>query len=95
MLEIIRDNNNDMVAVCELLLIDDDGRIDDKGNIVLIVTVEINHAYRGKDILKRFIKIILEKNPQAQKCYWIRDYKYKGRKPREYSREQFEKLIGE
>lgn len=88
MIECIRDVNGDITAVCEWLLMNEDAKIDDNGRFVYIGEIEINKKHQNNGIIKEFIKRISEKCPKAEKVFFVREYKYPGRKPRIYTREQ-------
>jgi hypothetical protein len=95
MIETLRDSNGNITAVIEYLMMTEEGILNDDGPVMVLAHLEINPEWRGNGAIRRFIKIILSKNPLAEKCFYIRGLKYPDRKPKMYSRKQFEKLIGE
>jgi hypothetical protein len=95
MIECIKNESGDITAVCEWLLFNDKAMIDDNGTIVMIAELHINNEHRGNGVLKKFIKSIASKCPQADKVFFFREHKYPGRKIRVYSRERILKRIGE
>lgn len=95
MIEILHGEKGELKAVCEFYIVDAKGNFAPKGEYAWINECEIAPQFRGNGILKSFAKIIMEKNPQARFGYFHRQYKYKGRAPRIYTRERWKKLIGE
>ncbi len=93
MLEVIKDENGNIQAVCEWWLVNADGSFNPNGDIVWISEVEINQIARNNGILKTFIKKITDMVPQAKAGYFWRLRKYPNRKPHLYTREQWLKLI--
>ena len=94
MLEIIKDNTEKIKAVCEWYLVDINGNFDNKGEFVWVNEVEISSQYKNNGILKQFIKIIIQKCPQAKFGYFWRKEKYPDRKIRIYHKARWLKLIG-
>lgn len=94
MIELIKNNAGYIEAVIEWLLFNEHCLLDNNGEFLVVCELEISKGLNGYKILKEFSKIILEKAPSAKRCFFVREYKYKGRKPREYTREQFEQFIG-
>jgi len=91
MLEIIRNENKNIIGCCEWYIVDRYGHMDDKGSHVWICEVEINPSERGNGLLKRFVKIITEKAPQAEAGYFQR-HKYNNR-VRMYSKRKWLKIF--
>jgi len=91
MIELIKDKGN-IVAVVEWLLFNEHCLLDNDGDFLVVCELEINKELNGYKILKEFARIILIKAPSAKRCFFVREYKYKGRKPREYTRKQFERF---
>ena len=76
MIEVLRDVDGNITAVCEWLVFGDNGVLDDLGKIVHIAELEINKEWRGKRVLNVFIDKINVKCPQAQKVFFWRKVKY-------------------
>jgi hypothetical protein len=95
MIECIRDPEGRITAVCEWLLFNEKGLIDDKGETIFIGEVEINPEHRGNGTLKEFIKRGIRLNPQAKRIFWFREKKYPGRGYRMYSIERLKKMMGD
>jgi len=93
MLEIIRDENKNIKAVCEYYIVDKNGILDDKGNYIWIQEVEINPDQKNKGLLKEFAKRIMEFIPQAQFGYFHRKRKYPDRGVRVYTKRQWLRLV--
>lgn len=94
MLEVIRNDNGDMIAVCEWLLLNNQGQLDDTADTMFIGEMEINKQYRGQGILKQVIRNLLIKCPQASKCLFFRKGKYPDRNYSLYTRDKWIKLVG-
>jgi hypothetical protein len=95
MIEVLRDDNENITAVCEWLLLNDRGIIDETGTVVLICEMEVNKEHRGNGSIKQFTDQIQKKSPTANRVVFLREIKYPGRKPSVYSREQILKRLGE
>ena len=93
MLEIIKDEQGNIKAVCEWWKVNPDGSFNEQGDIVWVAEVEINPSARNNGILKSFIKIITDKEPNAKAGYFWRQRKYLHRKPKLYTRQQWLKLL--
>lgn len=93
MLEIIKDTQGNIQAVCEWYLVDENGNFDQKGEFVWINEVEISPQYRNNGILKYFTKTIIEKASTAKFGYFWRQKKYPDRKPRIYHKVRWLKLL--
>lgn len=91
MLEIIKDNNNNIKAVCEWSLVDCNGHFDTKGEYIWINNIFINPEERGNGMIKRFTKKITDKVPWFRYGYFKRS-KYNERH-RIYDRNQWLRLI--
>lgn len=94
MIEVIRDDKGDITAVCEWLLFDNDGRLNENGETVFVGELEINESHRGNGVLKHFIKRGIELNPKAKKIFWFREKKYPGRGMRVYPIDRIKKHMG-
>ena len=94
MIEVLKDDKGDIVAVCEWLLFNEDKFLDDKGTLVCISELEINKAYRGNGVIKKFIRNIQAKCPTAQRMFFWRENKYPARPFRVYSRKQILRRMG-
>ena len=93
MLEVLKDEKGDILAVCEWWLVNADGTFNIDADIVWIAEVEINPAHRSRGVLKYFIKAVTDKCPNAKAGYFWRLNKYPSRKPHLYTRKQWLKLI--
>lgn len=76
MLEILRTSDGTIKAVCEYYVVDVNGFFDAKGLFIWVNELEIAPPFRREGLLKEFIKIIIEKEPQAQFGYFLRYKKY-------------------
>jgi len=94
-IEILKDNKENIKAVCEWQLVDSNGNFKQNGEFVWISEVEISSQYRNNGILKVFARIIMTKAPQAKFGYFWRQKKYPNRKIKIYHKYQWLKLIGE
>ena len=94
MLEILRDEQKNIKAVCEWSLVDEAGHFSQKGEFVWISEVEIAPQYRNNGILKEFVKIVIQRCPEAKFGYFWRQKKYPGRRPKIYHKARWLKLIG-
>ena len=61
---------------------------------VYVMQIEISDNVNGVSVIKQFIRTIMEKNKNAKRCTFVRDFKYPNRKKRVYTREQFSKYLG-
>ena len=101
MIEVTRDAQGNITAVVEYLIFDNNGQLHDEGNQIFIGEVEINPEHRRKQILRTFIKTILNKYPKLERCCFCRFLKYpKDKYPdrrdvRFYTRKHFELLTKE
>lgn len=93
MIECLRDNEGRIIGVCEWLLFQD-GILHRSGDTMFIGDFEINPEFRGKGTIRHFMKALHDKNPQAKRLVFLRNYKYPDRDPRSYTREQIAKHIG-
>ena len=91
MIEVLRDSNENICAVCEWNIIGDDGRICDDGRYLLIGDVEINKDLRGKGLLKKMIFRLRDMlgGRNIERVVFVRGYKYPYRKPSVYSAKRF------
>lgn len=94
MIEVIHDDVGGIKAVCDYI-VTKDNILDENGDTMFICDMEIVPAYRGNGMVRTVIRNILAKRPNLKTCSWFREYKYKGRPLKTYTREQFEKLIKE
>ena len=94
MIEIKTNSDGTLKAVCEWYLVDSRGNYSSHGDYVWVNEVYINPEFRSNGMLKEFVKDIIAKAPTAKYGYFWRQKKYKGRKPRIYSKERWLKLIG-
>ena len=93
MIECLKNDRGDIIAVCEWLLFNKEGQLDDEGNVILIAELEVNKSHRFNGTIRYFIKKISEKCPTAEKMFFFREFKYPGRKHKVYSREQILRRI--
>ena len=93
MLVVKRDEEGNIIAVCEWWAFTDGGLAID-GEIVYLFHTEINKDHRGNGLLKEIYKEVAKLNPHMKKCSWMRGYKYPNRKPTECSKIQITKRIG-
>lgn len=91
MIEVLRDKDGNITAVCEWLKFNRDGGLDDNGDTVCICEMEINRDHRGNGVVKHFIKTLCDKNPQATRAFWWRETKYPGRGHKFYSIEHIKR----
>jgi hypothetical protein len=94
MLEILHAYDNNIKAVCEWYQVNVNGEFDRNGEFVWVNQVEVSPYFRNENVLKEFIKIIIDKCPKAKFGYFWRKDKYPNRKPRIYHKAQWLKLIG-
>lgn len=94
MIECIRDDKGNITAVCEWLLFNTEGRIDEKGETIFIGELEINPEHRHNGCIQHFIRRGIELNPQAKRIFWFRERKYPGRGYRIYNVETIKRRVG-
>ena len=96
MLEIIRDPQGEIKAVCEYYSVNQHGewKAPPLGDHCWINEVEVSKSERNNGCLKRFVEIITDKNPQFKFGYFWRRNKYPNRSARRYTRKQWRQLIG-
>ncbi len=100
MIEILKDENDNIKAVCEYYIVDIEGHFDKDGEFVWVNEVYINPQYRNSGILQKFFGILINKCPQAKFGYFWRQNKYPDEKfpnrksIRIYTKQQLLKLIG-
>lgn len=82
-----------ILAVIEWNTFGPDGVLDDDGYFLYIGEMYIHDSLDGVKTIKQFIRTILDKAPQAEVGFFVREYKYQGRLPRQYKRKQFERLV--
>jgi hypothetical protein len=85
MIEVIRDEQGDITAVCEWLLFNERAEFVDDGKVLFVAEVEVNKAHRGNGTIRRFIKLIYPKCPWIEKVFFFREYKYPGKRQRVYN----------
>jgi hypothetical protein len=94
MIECIRDEKGNITAVCEWLLFNEKGLIDEKGETIFIGELEVNPEHRRNGCIGRFIKsIVFTKAAHAKRIFWFREYKYPDRGPRFYNVEQLKRRM--
>ena len=93
MLVIKRDNEGDIIAVCEWWAFTDGGLAID-GEIVFIFHLEINGDHRGNGLVMEIYRDVVKLNPQLKKVSWVREHKYPKRTPSVYLKRQLLKRIG-
>jgi hypothetical protein len=93
MIEALHDKDGNIIAVIEWVLCDEDKKLNNDGVVMLIGDLEINPAYRGNGVVRKFINILYDKHPFVMFCAWLREYKYPDRKYRLHTREQFKRFL--
>ena len=93
MIEYVKNNDGYVTAFIEWMTFNEYMEVKDDGPYLVVIELFIHDTLHGYKVLKDFVRIILDKAPNAQSCSFVREYKYKGRKPRTYTRKQFEKLV--
>jgi hypothetical protein len=93
MIEVIRDKNGNITAVCEWLLFNETGMIDDKGKALFVGEFEINKEHRGNGVFKKVLRKLYTRNPQATHAMWFRNKKYPGRGLVVKTRDQIRRVI--
>jgi sugar/nucleoside kinase (ribokinase family) len=94
MIEIIKDADENILAVCDYLVLNRKKELDVEGEVVVILHAEVSKTARGNGLLVRMIKEILIRHPKAEECFFTRETKYPGRKVKRYVRQQFERIVG-
>ena len=92
MIEYLCNNEKYITAFVEWILVNENLEVDDNGTHMAIVELFIHPELNGYQTLKHFVREILQKAPTAQTCTFVREYKYKGKQPRTYTRKQFERF---
>lgn len=87
MIEIVKDTQGRILAVCEYLIFDDD-------ETVFVGEFYINPDQRMARIVEYMMRTLYERYPQAKFLEFLREHKYPGRKARRYTREQVKRKIG-
>lgn len=87
MLELIKDDQGNIHAVCEYYVVDKDGHMKDDGEFIWVNEVEVAPQYRNNGNLRSFVSKIVAMYPQAKYGYFSRR-KYNDR-VRMYSKEQW------
>jgi hypothetical protein len=95
MIEVVRNDKGDITAICEYLIFNNLGGLDEEGNKIFIGDVEINPEHQRKSILRHFIKVLLVKYPKLEQCYFYRKKKYPYRDYRTWTRAKLELLTKE
>ena len=72
MLECIRDKDENIVGVVDFWIVNPDGTLNDKGDLVWINDFYVNPAYRNNGMLGEFIDKIIKRVPQAKAAYFRR-----------------------
>ena len=93
MIATLRDDNGNITAVMEYLFFDEEGRMDDNGNIMIVGELEVNPIHRNNGCIKAIVQQILAKHPKIEGCAWARTSKYPNGKVSKYRRDQFEQLV--
>ncbi len=97
MLEIIKTSEGEIKAVCEYYVVDINGNMDDKGLYCWVNDSYVSKSAQNNGILKSFVRIVIDKYPQLQFCYfWREKYKDKNNKwrLRLYTKRSWLKLLG-
>jgi hypothetical protein len=93
MIEVLRDRDKRLTAVCEYLILTEDGHLHNDGTKIFIGELEINPEHRGKGLVKYFIKTLMDKYPKIDKCFFVRKRKYPDRDCRMWTRKKLEILL--
>jgi hypothetical protein len=88
MIECIKDDEGNIIAVCEWLVFNKEAVLDYEGTIVYVAELEISVKHRGNGVIKKFIGLIAKKCPTVKDVVFLREYKYPGRKPKTYKKER-------
>lgn len=95
MLEILKNKDGFIIAVIEFHICNDRKLIDENGALIFINHIEVVDNINCPATIKLVIKIMLNKYKNLKTCYFYREYKYRDRSIRKYTRKQFERLVGE
>lgn len=87
MIEILRDEQGNLKAVCEYYVVDKDGHMKDDGEYVWVNEMEVAPQYRNNGCLRKFVSKIVTMYPQAKYGYFSRE-KY-NKRVRMYSKRQW------
>ncbi|GAG24260.1 unnamed protein product [marine sediment metagenome] len=77
MIELVN-NEHGYSAVCEYVLVDKEGKHQDKGEYIYIADLEVAERYRKKSIIKQLSIQLMRKYPFLKYVYWERE-KHKGK----------------
>ena len=72
MIEVIRNEENDIIAICGYLVLDGE-ILTPTGKEIFIEQLEVNRSYRNKGVLQQMGKRLMKKHPTAMICEWSRD----------------------
>lgn len=72
MIEILRDEQENIKAVCEWWIVSKDGIFNPQGKYVWINECAINPEYQNNGIIKTFISKVITKAPQVEYGYFKR-----------------------
>lgn len=91
MLEIIRDSDENILAVCEWDILNETGRFDCNGKFLLISEIEINKNLRGKGFLRKIITRLVSSlgGGNIERVGFVRGKKYPSREMRIYPARRF------
>ena len=95
MIEVLRNDQGEIVAVCEYIIINDQVEEEQFGNRCFIKYLEINQSLRRRDCIARLVKQMMLKHPKTMTCEWYRMAKYPQRRLSKVTRTQGEKLTRE
>ena len=94
MLEVIKDKNGCIESMIAYQLFDDDYNMTEDGKHIGITELFIHDRLDGVGIMKHYIRVISRLLPDTTDIFFVREFKYKGREARRYTREQLERLAG-
>jgi len=92
MLEVIKDEHGCLESMIAYQLFDDDYNMTPDGKHIGITELFIHDRLDGVAILQHYVRAISIKESQTTDIFFIREFKYKGREARRYTREQCERM---
>lgn len=93
MLEIIKDEKENILAACEWRQVNEEGEFDTNGKYIYVANLEIGKSYRNNSLIKKLIKAISDKVPNFEQGYFCRT-KYND-KQKQYPRHMWLRLLKE
>ena len=79
MLEVVKTDDGDIIAVCEILRLNSDGVFDVNGTVAAIMEIEVSRKYRGTEIVRRMLSDMRKKYDGVDRVVFCRAKKYPGR----------------